>query len=423
MDTTKPKNSNALAEHFFRNEYGKLVAVITRYLGPVNVETAEDIVQETLLKAVNYWQHNGIPKNPQAWLYTTAKNLTFNIIKRKKLQKLYAEQLKDLENEPSLEEDFQISEELIVDEQLKMMLLCCHPSIPEDQQIALILKILCGFSITEIAKAFFSTNETINKRLVRARKRLRTNPISFEILHNIDEQLTVLLKTIYLLFNEGYKTSQGNELLRYDLCLEAISLIKLLEKNKKIKHKSDCYALLALMYLNVSRFEARQDERGAIVEMREQDRRKWNQALIQEGLHYLTKAAKESTVSSYHILAAISANHCTAPSFEETNWEEIVSLYDKLLLLDNSFIVQLNRCIALSKASGVRAAISQLETLELNTEIGKQYLFHSTLGELYQLEKERNKAIERFEIAISKSDNKLDLALLNKKLRKLVPIC
>lgn len=192
--------TNELTEHFFRNEYGKMVAVVTKYIGTENVATAEDIVQETLLKAAGYWQLKGIPENPQAWLYTTAKNLTFNMLKRKKTETEYKSELADSHGPKSTTEFLTFSPNEIVDEQLKMMFICCQPSISENTQVALILKILCGFSITEIANAFFSNNETINKRLVRGRKQLRKK-FDFGSQPNLNQRLPIVLRTIYLLFN------------------------------------------------------------------------------------------------------------------------------------------------------------------------------------------------------------------------------
>jgi len=383
MTVTNKKYSQELTEHFFRNEYGKMVAVITRYIGTENVQTAEDIVQETLLKAVDYWQHNGIPKNPKAWLYTTAKNLTFNILKRNKRQTEFKNQIKQVKQ--NAQERLLLSEEQIADDQLKMMFVCCHPSISENSQIALILKILCGFSITEIANAFFTSKEAINKRLVRGRKQLRTNQVNFEIPKNLSESLLIVLKTIFLLFNEGYSPTQKNKLIRYDLCLEAIRLCEFLVNSKAIHKKSDCYSLLALMYLNAARFDSRMNSTNSIVEMNKQDRKDWNQSLINIGIHNLTKAIKEKQISTYLILATISANHCIARSFEKT-------------------------------------AIVELKKLKKTTAIGKNYRFHSTLAHLYKLENETESAKKSYEKAISLTKNERDVRLLQKKLIEVVPV-
>jgi RNA polymerase sigma factor (sigma-70 family) len=419
MNRPSHSSTKELTEHFFRNEYGKIVSVVTRYLGVNNVETAEDIVQETLLKAVDYWEQNGIPENPQAWLYKAAKNLTINILKRRDhLDKYEA----SLDSEPDQFEQIQFSEEIISDEQLKMMFACCHHSISERTQIALILKILCGFSITEISNAFFSNNETVNKQLVRGRKQLRENKMSLDISDEVNDQLNVVLKTIYLLFNEGYSPTKRNELIRFDLCLEAIRLLEIIVANKEVKEKSDSYALLALMYLNASRFKARMNEDNSIIEMEKQDRSKWNQDLIQTGTHFLNMAMKENRISLYLILATISANHCIAKSYEATNWKEILRLYDDLLRLEDSPTARLNRSVALAMTEGIQIAIQELKSLQMNSDIGKHYLFHATLGEFYKREKNLVKAVEHLTKAIDLSENERDSKLLEKKMKGLVPI-
>ncbi len=355
MSEINEKHSRKLAEHFFRNEYGKIVSVITKYLGIGNVQTAEDIVQETLLKAVDYWQHNGIPNNPQAWLYTTAKNLTINTLKRKKYQSEFSERMIEYDSEQI--EKFEISKELISDEQLKMMFVCCNPKISENTQICLILKILCGFSISEIANSFFTSTETINKRLVRGRKQLRTSNLNFKTPNDLNKRLPVVLKTIFLLFNEGYSPTQKNELIRYDLCLEAIRLSEILVESEIITQKSNCYSLLALMYFNASRFDSRMNSVDLMIEMDQQNRKNWNQALIDKGIQSLNKAICEERVSKYIILATISANYCVATSYEKTDWEEILDLYDSLLELEDSPIIRLNRSVPLFKVKGVRFAV------------------------------------------------------------------
>ncbi|GAA4277497.1 RNA polymerase sigma factor [Aquimarina mytili] len=420
MDKYNIKGTHELTEHFFRNEYGKIVSVVTRYIGTDNVQTAEDIVQETLLKAVDHWQQNGIPENPKAWLYTAAKNHTLNILKRKKHILQYQDQHKHniSQDQP---QDFHISEDMINDEQLKMMFVCCHPSISENSQITLMLKILCGFSISEIANAFFTTSETINKRLVRGRKQLRDAKISFEIPKNNIESLDIVLKTIYLLFNEGYSPSQQNKVVRYDLCLEAIRLAELLYTNQHIVHKSNTASLLALMYLNVARFEARNDS-GNLIEMHKQDRMLWNTKLINRGIHYLNQTTKDNTTSVYQILATISAHHCIAPSFEDTNWIEILALYDSLLQLQDTPLVRLNRAIPLAKVNGNEAAIKTLTQLKQNSDIASHYLFHATLAEFYKQENNTDKAIASLKQSRLLCSNPRDIELIEKKLKNIVPI-
>ncbi len=420
MTNSQKKPSLDLAEHFFRNEYGRMVAVITKYLGAENVETAEDIVQETLLKAVENWQHHGLPENPQAWLYKTARNLSLNILKRKKLELNYKSKklgVTSLEIEP-----FEFSEEQISDEQLKMMFACCHPSISSNSQITLILKILCGFSIAEISNAFFTSKETINKRLVRGRKELRVSKIDFSIHLNQKQNLPVVLKTIFLLFNEGYYPSHKNEIIRFDLCIEAIRLCEILESHSTLNESSDCKSLLALMYLNASRFDARINEANSNVDLQSQDRGKWNQDLINKGILKLKEATSESQVSVYLILATISAQHCISSNYKNTDWMEILSLYDSLIKMEDTAIVRLNRSIAIYKVKGVKAAIGELQKLEKKSEIGQNQLFHSTLAEFCKLDNQRILAKEHYNKALGICKNPRDQQWLENKIKELVPI-
>ena len=419
MNELNKKNSRELTEHFFRNEYGKIVAVITKYIGNQNINIAEDIVQETLLKAVEYWQHNGVPENPTAWLYATAKNKTLNYLKK---NKTHLDYLIAAEHQTTKNIEIEFSEEIINDEQLRIMFSCCQPNISEHTQISLILKILCGFSITEISNAFLTSTETINKRLVRGRKELRQNSLDLKSVEFVNNNLDTLLKTIYLLFNEGYSPTQKDQITNNDLCLEAIRLTTILTNSSIIENKSNAYALLALMYLNVSRFDARIDSNNSVVELERQDRKLWNQEFINQGIHFLNISIQQSKPSKYLILATVSANYCIAKSYAETNWNEILELYDKLIQIENSPLIQLNKTVALSKVSGNRKAIEKLLMLEKNTKIGENYLFHSTLSEFYKNEKQIGKAINSLKTAIKLSKNNRDIQLLEKKLNLLVPI-
>ena len=377
----RPENeSKALAEHFFRLEYSKIVSVITRYFGLSKVNMAEDIVQDTLLEAINSWEYKGIPENPSAWLYTVAKNKAINVLRKTKQEESYqgANGVADLSNEITF------SEEQIMDDQLRMMFACCHPSISPEAQTSLILKTLCGLSIGEIASAFLTSNETINKRLVRARKVLREEQISFEIPNDqlLDERLEAILKTIFLLFNEGYSTSTGDQLINYDLCLEAIRLVEIISKHPQLGKYSTPNALLALMLLNASRFKARVDKDGTMIRMEHQDRKLWNQTLINGGLQHLKRISDHNEISIYHILATISAYHCIAKSYDETNWDGILKMYDTLVVIDNSPLVRLNRAIVLTRVEGADSGIHEL--LKIKKEIPPSYyLFDSTLADLY----------------------------------------
>jgi len=422
MNENKNKKNQELTEHLFRIEYGKIVSVITRYVGVDNLDIAEDIAQETFYKAIKYWQLRGIPSNPEAWLYITAKNECLNVLKRNKRQRSYIDDESILRIDFSEIEGLEFSDQIISDEQLRMMFACCDPSISSDAQLSLILKILCGFSISEIASAFHSTVETINKRLVRARKKLKSKKMSFAVDESFGDHVPTVLKAIYLLFNEGYSPAQKNKLIRKELCFEAIRLIELLKDNRNVEDKDDCHALLSLMYLNASRFDSRMNGMNEVVEMKDQDRSLWNKELINQGIIYLQKSLENGAVTVYHILAAISANHCTASDYEKTNWKDILDLYDSLLALVDSPLIRLNRSVALSKVEGNEVAIRELEELRAKSDIDDHYLFHSTIAEFHLQRSDQQRAAEHFHQAISLATNERDIHFLQKKLSNLVPI-
>jgi len=380
------KEINKLVDHLFRHESGKLIAVLTKVFGPDQLELVEDVVQDSLVEAMQNWTYHGIPKNPSGWLYRVAKNKAINLLKQGQAKnrnaKHAAAQLKVEDLQLSSESFF--SEKEIQDDQLRMIFTCCHPAITSDSQIALALKTLCGFSIPEIASAFLTPQENINKRLVRARKTLREQQIPFAVPTGaaLAPRLKAVLETTYLLFNEGYQASSGDQLIKYELVEEAIRMVHLLIDHPAITTKQTAYALLALMQLNAARFTARQNEQGDIITLEHQNRAEWDKALIDNGLISLQKAEPHRYLSKYHILAIISSYHCTAPRFEQTNWPGILQEYDRFLLIDNSPIVQLNRCIALAKVEGAQPAI---ETLRAIKGLDNYHLFYSILAE-FQIE-------------------------------------
>jgi RNA polymerase sigma factor (sigma-70 family) len=410
-----------LVDHLFRHETGKLVAVLTGIFGAHHLELAEDVVQDTLLEAIHVWNYKGVPEHPVPWLYKVAKNKALNIVNREKYKREYVtEAAHFLKSEwtanAALENLFSPSG--IRDDQLRMMFTCCHPTISADSQIALTLKTLCGFGLSEIAKAFLTTEENINKRLVRARQKIREEQIPFEVPadEHLEERLGAVLQTIYLLFNEGYNASTGNDLIRYELCAEAIRLAEIIADSPVIKNKENVFACLALMYLNASRFNARQNEKGEIVTMAEQDRSQWDKVLMQKGFLYLEQAAIGKKLSVYHILAAISACHCSATDFGSTDWTSIVLLYDRLAEIDDSPLVLLNRAIALSKVQGVEKAISALEQLKDIAPLKGYHLYYSTLGEFYMEAGLFNDAKNNFEKAIALANLPAEQAHLQKRI-------
>jgi RNA polymerase sigma factor (sigma-70 family) len=420
--TSKTDNINNLLDHLFRHESGKLISMLTRIFGTDNIELAEDVVQDSIVEAFKQWTFTGIPENPAGWLYTVSKNKALNILNREKYKRDYAEEtargiLTGTSDEQTFDNYF--SEKDISDDQLRMIFTCCHPSIPADSQIALTLKTLCGFSTKEIAKAFLTNEETINKKLVRARQNLRQNKIAFEVPEskNLEKRLSSVLKTIYLLFNEGYSASSGKDLIRFELCEEAIRLTIMISGHEAIQDKSEVYALLSLMQLNSSRFSARQNTEGNILTLAEQDRSVWNKELIEAGLNNLERSTYNKKVSVYQILAAISANHSVASGFETTDWKNILSLYDNLLEFDNSPVVLLNRAIALSKVHGAEKGLKELELIKDAPSIRSYHLFYSAQAQLYFELKKYSKASESLENAIRLSSLPSEKILLQERLK------
>lgn len=384
-----------------------MVAVISKLFGLEHIETAEDIVSETFLKATETWEKNGLPPNPTAWLYVVAKQKTLyhfrrnNILERKVKPVLRSRQQEAVEFE---EPDF--SQENIKDSQLQMLFAVCNPAIASEAQIGLALRILCGFGIDEIAEAFLSNKETINKRLFRAREKLRTENIRMELPpeHAIVQRLDNVLHIIYLLFSEGYYSQTQNQILRKDLCVEALRLgLMLTAYDKTNRPKTN--ALVALMCFHASRFDARQTEEESPILYERQDASLWDMELIEQGMHYLYLSAQGDEVSSYHLEARIAYWHCIKEDSKE-KWNEILSLYNQLLLVNYSPSVALNRTFALYKANGRREALVQAEKLRLDNN----HFYFMLLGELYMgidHQKARLNLLRAYELAKTMTERQL----------------
>jgi RNA polymerase sigma factor (sigma-70 family) len=373
------QTQNELIPHLFRTEYSKITAVLAKLFGFEHIEIAEDLVSDTFMLAAETWGLKGLPENPTAWLYTVAKNKAKDYLKRHTLfsDKITAEIRR---NQSELFEiDIDLSGKNIADSQLQMMFAICQPCIPPEAQIGLSLRILCGFGIEEIADAFLSNKETINKRLFRAKEKLRTEQVKIEFPKpaDISSRLQNVLTTLYLLFNEGYHSASKNKALQKDLCLEAMRLTYLLTQNPAT-NLPFVNALLALMCFHASRFEARTNSEGEIILYEDQDTTLWDNELITRGQHYLNQASRGSELSKYHLEAAIAYWH-TNKTDSPQKWESILQYYNQLLMQEYSPIAALNRTYALSKALGKPAAIIEAEKLGLNNN----HLYYCLLGNLY----------------------------------------
>jgi RNA polymerase sigma-70 factor (ECF subfamily) len=383
------KDVQALVDHLFRHEAGRMVAILTRLFGIHNLELAEDVLQDTLHQALKDWSLGSVPDNPSGWLMVVAKRKAINAIRRERLRRSFATDMDVLlksEWTAVYTMDQVFLEDEIKDSQLRMIFTCCHPALPMEGQLALTLKTLCGFNIPEIAAAMLTTESNINKRLYRAKEKIRNELIQFTVPAGLSlvPRLDAVLLVIYLLFNEGYNSSGDNAVIRQDLCLEAIRLAMLLTEKPVTNEYPPVYALLALLCLHSARFEARIDTNSSLVVLEEQDRRLWNKELINQGLQFLSQSAGGEQVTAYHLEAAIAAEHCLAPDFAATNWNRIYDYYIALERLKPSSVIQLNLAIVIGKKDGPGAAIGLLHELETHRALEGYYLLSAALGEFYQ---------------------------------------
>ena len=399
-------------KQLFQQEFTKIVAVISKSFGLQYIEIAEDIVSETFLVATESWQTKGIPANPTAWLYTVAKQKTLAYFRR---NKLFEEKVLPAVQQNELHEDnfdaFSFSQENIKDSQLKMLFAICTPAIASEAQIGLALRILCGFGIDEIAEAFLSNKETINKRLFRAKEKLRSEKIKLELPaeQEIIKRLDNVLHIIYLLFNEGYYSKTQNQNLRKELCVEALRLALMLSAYEKT-NTPKTNALIALICFHSSRFEARLTIEGDFILYEQQDEKRWNQELIHQGLYFLQRSASGDALTSYHIEAKIAQCHCTKEdSFEK--WVEILQLYDRLLIVNYSPAAALNRIFALYKVKGAKVALEEVKALQLEDN----HFYFVLLGELYK-ELDKNKAIANFRKAKDLAKTTLEQDVIQQKI-------
>lgn len=407
---------NELIPHLFRTEYRKIVSVLCRRFGFDELATAEDIASDTFLTAAQTWSFKGIPPEPVAWLYTVAKNKARNHLQRTHFFAGKIAPALKAAVEDNAADDIDLSPQNISDSQLQMLFAICHPSIAAEAQIGLALRILCGFGIEEIADAFLSNKETINKRLFRAREKLRQEKVQivFPSGEEIDTRLDTVLQTLYLLFNEGYYSESNNSVLREELCLEAMRLNYLLLENEQTS-LPQVKALLALMCFHASRFAARRNNNGAIVLYQHQDAALWNDALITRGALLLKEASTGNTLSKYHLEASIAYWH-TQQTESAEKWAHILQLHNHLLQLSYSPVAALNRTYAISKVNGKPAAIIEAEKLQLKSN----HFYFALLGELYTgIDDQKAKA--HFEQALALSKTAADREIMQKKLEAVSP--
>lgn len=412
-----------LVDHLFRRQTGQMVSTLTRIFGPHRLDLAEDVVQEALIKALEIWPHQGVPRNPAAWLVEVAKNRALDLLRRESalrdksegLIRTFAEQQAEVANGlqalPAGE---------ALDDELTMIFLCCHPALAPESRVALTLKTVGGLSVGEIARAFLTKETTIAQRLVRAKRQIRQEKIPFgmPVASELSERLESVLMVLYLLFNEGYAAHAGEHLIRVELCEEAIRLGSLLTRYPATcQPKTD--ALVSLMLLQAARLPARVNPDGDLFLLSEQDRALWDQNLIRQGLWHLERASEGEELTPYHLEAGIAAYHTTAKSYEKTDWGAIVRLYDQLLALNPSPIVMLNHAVAVWRWQGPRAAFGIVQKLAGESTLREYYLLHAVQAQLWSELNETRRAAACYRKALRCQCSEPERRFLIKKLEEI----
>lgn len=392
-----------VVDHLFRHEAGQVIATLTRVFGTRYVELAEDVVQEALIKALRLWSFYGVPENPAGWIMRVARNHALDLLRRESALRERGDELaRALDERTSGSETApEVLDSLLRDDQLRMIFACCHPALAREAQVALTLKLLCGFGVPEIARAFLAPEPTIAQRLVRAKRALRESGAGLAVPDAADlpTRLDAVLEVLYLLFNEGYSASSGEDLIRHDICLEAIRLTHLLAEHPTCDLPR-VHALLSLMLLAAARLATRTDATGDLLTLEHQDRTLWDRHLIALGMAELGRSSHGADLSPYHLQAGIAACHALAPSFEATNWVRILDDYDELLALSPTSVVALNRTVALAMVRGPRAGLEEWQRIAEAPGMARYHLAHATAGWLWERLGDRQRARESYARAL-----------------------
>lgn len=396
-----------------------MISYLTRIFGLGSLDLAEDVVQDTLCRALETWPIHGLPDNPSAWLMRVARNRAIDLVRRDEQFRYFAPELTRLLR---LREDLPVEtpafEKELQDDQLRMMFSCCHPELSTEAQVTLILKTLCGFSVSEIAYALLASEDAIEKRLGRARKLFRLSGAFVEITNASDvaARLEAVYQAIYLLFNEGYHSSQSDQTVREDLCFEAIRLALLLSEHPE-GNKPRTHALLALLCFHAARLAGRMDEDGGLIQLEAQDRSKWDWDLIGRGFHFLERASTGNELSEYHLEAGIASLHCAASTYEKTEWAKILELYDILYRLKPSPIVALNRAVALGKVLGPEEGLVELRKIPDSGKLKDYPFYPAAEGEFHLLAGRLPEAAKHFEKAMNLARSPSETNFFERKLK------
>ncbi len=414
--------SGNLVDHLFRSRSRQMVAYLTRLLGPENLDLAEEAVQESLLKALQSWPYSGIPDNPSGWLFRVARNAALDVIRHRKLVDQKAASVAAWEiaksSSPATAGGDADFDEQLRDDELRMVLMCCHPALPRDARVALSLKNVGGFSTREIAKALLSEETAVAQKLVRAKRQIRKDKIEFAVPKGKELALRLdsVLEVLYLMFNEGYAAQSGQDLIRHELCTEALRIAQLLAASSIATPQT--HALVALLAFQTARLPARVDLQGELVLLEDQDRHLWDTSMVVLGFHHLSLSAEGPQLSAYHLQAAIAAVHARAKSQRDTDWEMILDLYDQLVEVSPSAVAALNRAVAVAKVNGAEQALADLTELRLEPSLKNYYLLPAVEGHLWMDLGDLSAAAQCFESALKLPCSEPEKRFLQRKLQR-----
>jgi RNA polymerase sigma-70 factor, ECF subfamily len=412
--------TEVLLEHLFRREAGRMVAYFTRLFGPAHLDLAEETVQEAMLRALQTWPYQGVPENAAAWLFRVARNSAIDAIRRRRV--LAGEVIvAEIARGDSIPTGDPLIEEQLRDDELRMIFMCAHPELSQEASVALSLKTVGGFSVREIARAFLADEATIAQRLVRAKRQIRERGLSIEMPHGdeLKQRLDSVLETIYLIFNEGYTAHEGEDLIRRDLCEEALRLGRLVATSSIGTPKA--HALVAMMALQAARLAARVDAAGELVLLEKQDRNRWDRELIGLGFHHFNLCMSGDEVTEYHAQAAIAATHARAGDAESIEWPWILAFYDQLLAINPSPVVALNRAVAVAKVHGAEKALAEVDRLEQERKLRDYYLLLAVRGHLLLELGRAAEASANFEAALKLPCSEPERRFLRRKLEACQP--
>lgn len=421
MKNESGNDLNLVVERLFRSLSGQLTATLTRIFGTSNIDLAESVVQDAFLKACEVWPYKGIPQNPAGWVTTVARNLALDSLRKQRRFSKIAPQIA-LQYEAQIDQSLangDLDDRILIDDQLKMMLLICNPKLSRKAQVSLTLKISGGFSVGEIARAFLTNEETIRKMITRSKRSLQTveRPFEWPAKSDFRDRIDAILEVLYLIFNEGYLAYEGQSAVRTDLCEEAIRLTRLfLNGTRSLPKEPTINALLALMLLHSARISARIDASGNLVLLEDQDRTLWNRDKINMGLRFLRESISGNEISAFHYEAQIAAAHAVSESYADTDWNRIVNHYDALFKMTQNPVVALNRAVVFSNLHGVDAGLLELNKIADDKRLKDYYLLPATYADFYRRLGENAKAEKYFQKALALVRNESEQTFIKQRI-------